>query len=220
MDYRFVKTFEFNFNFGTLLSIDFSSCCEETDLFNLTEEVFNEIKDSVKNRGIPDLIWLKGVGDSIKNANTKEIIATIKKNYPNQKVGMYLNCALFEDEETRAHFYQCDVVAINLNSVDFYNFAKINKCPRNVNPLDILDGIIEFRRNFDGELGIYTLFLNGVNDNMKTVEKMKDFLLKAMPDHYSVSNYTLDGYKIVSDEFKKKIEETLRYVPFKVMYMF
>ena len=43
MNYRYVKAFEFNFNFGTLLSVDFNTGTEDSDIINLTEEIFNEI---------------------------------------------------------------------------------------------------------------------------------------------------------------------------------
>jgi wyosine [tRNA(Phe)-imidazoG37] synthetase (radical SAM superfamily) len=166
------------------------------------------------------LIWFKGIGDSIKHANSKKIIDLIKENYPNQQIGIYLNCALFEEKETRKDFYGCDVVAINLNSVDLSEFLKINKCPDYVNPIDVLNGIKDFRREFKGKLGIYTMFLSGVNDTLENVENIKQFLLKVMPDHYSVSNYTLNGFKPVSEEFKKLLEEKIKFLPFKVIYSF
>jgi wyosine [tRNA(Phe)-imidazoG37] synthetase (radical SAM superfamily) len=220
MDYEYVKTFEFNFNFGTLLSVDFSSCCENTDLNILTEEIFNEISDCVKDRGIPDMIWIKGMGNSIKYANSKQIIDMIKDSYPSQKVGVYLNCALFQEEELRKDFYECDLVAINLNTVSSFNFSKINKCPEFIVALDVLEGIKDFREKFKGNLGIYTMLLSGINDTEAEVEKLKRFLLEVMPDHFSVSNYTINGFKPISDKFKKYLEEAFRYVPFKVIYMF
>ncbi len=220
MEYRFVKTFEFNFNFGTLLSVDLGTYHESDNLMNSTEEIFNEIKDCVINRGIPELIWFKGIGDSLKHVNSKKIINLIKKEYSHQQIGIYLNCALFEDQEVRKEFYDCDVVAINLNSVNPEDFPKINKCPQFVSPLDVLKGIADFRKEYKGKLGIYSMFLKGVNDNIRNVESLKDFLLKIMPDHYSVSNYTLNGFKPVSDKFKQDLQEILRYVPFKVIYTF
>ncbi|MFW9941847.1 MAG: hypothetical protein ACFFFT_12465 [Candidatus Thorarchaeota archaeon] len=220
MEYRFVKTFEFNFNFGTLLSVELGTYSESDSLVNSTEEIFNEIKDCVINRGIPELIWFKAIGDSLKYANSTKIIKLIKEEYPNQQIGIYLNCALFEYEEDCKDFYDCDVVAINLNSVNPYNFSKINKCPESVSPLGILKGIEDFRKEFNGKLGIYTMFLKGVNDNIGNVEDLKNFLLKVMPDHYSVSDYTLNGFKPVSDKFKKKLKETLRDLPFEVIYTF
>ena len=220
MDYRFLKTIKFNFDFGTLLSVDFSTCRDNTDFFSLTEEIINEIIDCVQSRGFPDYIWLKGIGDSLKHAKCKEIIEMIKEIYPSQKVGMYLNCALFQDESLRRAFYECDLVAINLNSVDLRNFSKINKCPEYVNSIEVLEGIKEFRKEFNGNLGIYTLFLKGVNDNKKNVEDLKNYLLEVKPDHFSVSNYTLDGFKPCTDEFKELIKDMLKDVPFKVIYMF
>ncbi|MFX1321331.1 MAG: hypothetical protein ACFFAQ_06780 [Promethearchaeota archaeon] len=220
MDYRFIKTLEFNFNFGTLIAVDFSSCCEESNLYNINEEIINEIKDSVKNQGIPDLIWFKGIGDSTKYSKSKQIIEMIKESYPYQKIGVYLNCAIFQDIIVRENFYGCDLVAINLNSIDPLNFSKINKCPESTKSKEVLEGIKEFSHKFKGKLGIYTMFLSGINDNIKNIEDLREFLLEVMPDYYSISNYTLDGFKPVSDKFKKLLEEILKDIPFKVIYMF
>ncbi|TKJ18256.1 MAG: hypothetical protein CEE43_18520 [Promethearchaeota archaeon Loki_b32] len=220
MDYRYVKAFEFNFNFGTLLSVDFSSSSEDSDLINITEEIFNEIRDCIKVRGIPSLIWFKGITNTINPSKFKLITKMIKAVYPKQKIGIYLNCGIFQDEDVRNIFYGCDLVAINLNSVNNFQFSKINKCPESINSMDVLEGIIEFSKNFNGKLGIYTMFLKGINDNIKNVEKLKEFLLEVMPDHYSVSNYTLDGFEPVSKEFKEDLKEILENLPFNVIYMF
>jgi len=220
MDYRYVKAFEFNFNFGTLLSVDFSSSSEDSDLINLTEEIFYEIRDCINVRGIPSLIWFKGINETINPSKFMLIAKMIKAVYPEQKIGIYLNCGIFQDEAFRRVFCECDLVAINLNTVDNFHFSKINKCSESINSKDVLKGIIEFSKNFKGKLGIYTMFLRGINDNLKTVEKLKEFLLKVIPDYYSVSNYTLDGFKPVSKRFKEEIKEILDELPFKVIYMF
>lgn len=219
-DYKFVKAFEFNFNFGTLISVDFSSCCEDSDLINLTEEVVNEIRDCVEIRGIPNLIWFKGINESINLSNFKNIIEMIRETYPNQKIGVYLNCGIFQDQEVIKSFYDCDLVAINLNTVEGRQFSKINKCPETVNPFLVLQRILDFSKKFEGKLGIYTMFLRGINDTMKNVKNLKGFLLDVMPDHFSVSNYTLDGFEPISMEFKEELKEILKEVPFKVIFMF
>ncbi|MEE9377731.1 MAG: hypothetical protein V3V33_06810 [Candidatus Lokiarchaeia archaeon] len=220
MEYRYVKAFEFNFNFGTLLTVDFSSSSEVSDLMNLTEEILNEIRDCVKVRGIPSLIWFKGITDTINPSKFKLFLKMIKAVYPKQKIGIYLNCGIFQVEDIRNIFNGCDLVAINLNTVDTFHFSKINKCPESINSPEVLEGIIEFSKNFNGKLGIYTMFLKDINDNIKNVEKLKEFLLKVMPDHYSVSNYTLDGFEPVSKEFKEELKEILKNLPFNVIYMF
>ncbi|MFX0004520.1 MAG: hypothetical protein ACFE9C_07215 [Candidatus Hodarchaeota archaeon] len=220
MDYRYVKAFEFNFNFGTLLSVDFSSSNEDSDLINLTEEIFYEIRDCINIRGLPSLIWFKGINETINPSNFILITKMIKAVYPDQKIGIYLNCGIFQDENFRNVFCECDLVAINLNTVDNLHFSKINKCSESIKSKDVLEGIIEFSKNFKGKLGIYTMFLRGINDNVKDVEKLKEFLLKVIPDYYSVSNYTLDGFKPVTKRFKEEIKEVLDKLPFDVIYMF
>ncbi|MFX1380476.1 MAG: hypothetical protein ACFFA4_15430 [Promethearchaeota archaeon] len=220
MNYRFVKAFEFNFNFGTLLSVDFSSYSENSDLINLTEEIFYEIRDCINLRGMPSLIWFKGISDSINHSNFKLITKMIRTVYPNQKIGVYLNCGIFQNKEARNIFNDCDLVAINLNTVDNFHFSKINKCPESIDPKEILFGILKFSKKFKGKLGIYTMFLKGINDTIRNVEKLKEFLLDVIPDHYSVSNYTLDGFEPISEEFKEVLRDKLNDLPFKVIYMF
>ncbi len=220
MEYRYVKAFEFNFNFGTLLSVDFSSSIDNSDLINITEEIFNEIRDCIKVRGIPSLIWFKGINDTINPSKFKLVIRMIKALYPKQKIGIYLNCGIFHNSDILSIFYDCDLVAINLNTVDTLNFSKINRCPEFIDSMDVLEGIIEFSSQFKGKLGIYTMFLKGINDDFMTVNNLKNFLLKVMPDYYSVSNYILDGFEPVSREFKENLKEKLDILPFNVMYMF
>lgn len=220
MDYKFVKAFEFDFNFGTLLSVDLSPYYASPDLINLTEEIFYEIRDCINTRGNPSLIWFKGISDSSKHSNFKLISKMIRSVYPKQKIGIYLNCGIFQDKEAWNTFNECDLVAINLNTVNSFHFSKINKCSELIDPKDVLNGIIKFSKKFKGKLGIYTMFLNGINDTVVNIEKLKKFLLQVKPDHYSVSNYTLDGFEPISEEFKEKLRKSLDDLPFKVLYMF
>ncbi|MFW9829123.1 MAG: hypothetical protein ACFFEY_16215 [Candidatus Thorarchaeota archaeon] len=219
-NYRFVKAFEFNFNFGTLISVDFSSCCENSESNNITEAMFDEIIDYVEKKGIPNIFWFKGINESVVINNFETIIKMIREIYPNQKIGVYLNCGIFQDEEIINVFYECDLVAINLNTVEGIQFSKINKCPDSINPFEVLKKILDFSKNFKGQLGIYTMFLKGINDTMTNVKNLKDFLLQVKPDHFSISNYTLDGFKPVSKEFQEEIKKILNDLPFKVIFMF
>ncbi len=220
MDYQFIETITLDFDFGKLLSVDFSLNFGSSCTVSLTEKVMDEIIDYIQNEGAPDFIWFKRIKTPFKHAKCKEIVKQIKKVYPNQKIGIYLNCALFQDVKIRKDFYKYDLVAINLNTVDPLNFSKINQCADSVDSEKVLAGIKEFRTKFNGNLGIYSLFLHGINDSSENLESLKMFLLKTIPDHFSISTYTLNGFEPISKEFKNKVKETFRYLPFKVYYRF
>ena len=96
MDSRNLKTIKFNLDIGTLLSLDFSSYSKSNDAFDLTEEIMNEILECVQKRGFPDLIWFKGVSSSLQSSHFNKIIEMIREVYPNQKIGIYLNCGIFK----------------------------------------------------------------------------------------------------------------------------
>ena len=79
----------------------------------------------------------------------------------------------FQDEEIRNDFYECNLVAINLNSVDSANFSKINKCPESINRIAVLEGIKEFRKNFTGKMGIYTMLVSRKEKNKFNLEQKR-----------------------------------------------
>ncbi|MFX1326780.1 MAG: hypothetical protein ACFE91_01370 [Promethearchaeota archaeon] len=220
MDYKFIETITLDFDFGKLLSVDFNLNYGNLYAVNLTDNIVNEIIDCIQNEGFPDFIWFKGIRTALKHKKCKEIVKKVKKIYPNQKIGIYLNCELFQDVNLRKDFHKYDLVAINLNTVDPINFSKINQCSDSVDSKEVLEGIKEFRKKFNGNLGIYSLFLHGINDNRENLESLKIFLLKTMPDHFSISTYTLNGFEPISKEFKNQVKETFRYLPFKVYYRF
>ena len=58
------------------------------------------------------------------------------------------------------------------------------------------------------------------NIEIENAKQLKEFLLKVKPDYYSISNYTFDGFKPVSKEFKEELKEIFKSIPFKVIYMF
>ena len=217
--YKFIKPVQWTNKLGTVLPIDFD--LHNINFTNLTEEIFEELQDYLKNNKNPDYIWMKGIGDSSYYFKMKDLIKLIKERYPTQKIGIYLNCAVFQYSKLRKEFIDSDFIAINLNSIDPNNFAKINKCHECENPRQILEGIKQFSSLFKGQyLGIYTLLLKGINDNTRNIRNIKNFLLEVKPDHYSLSNYTSNGFEPISNEFKTVIREILKDLPFEVIYMF
>ena len=219
MEYKFIKQVQDTQKLGKILPIDFDS--QNLNQTNLAREIFIEIQNYIESNIKPDYIWLKGIGDPSYYVKIKELIKLIKEKYPAQKIGLNLNCAVFQYAKLRKNLIESDFIAINLNSLDPYNFAEINNCHECENPMEILKGIKEFSRLFKGHsLGIYTLLLKGINDNPRNIQNLKHFLLDVKPDHYSISNYTFNGFEPISDEFKTYLKEVLKDLPFEVIYVF
>ncbi|MFX0033683.1 MAG: hypothetical protein ACFE8V_14850 [Promethearchaeota archaeon] len=216
MGYIHIKELQNSAKFGRVLPIDFDNQIH----FFPTEEIFNEIKDYFTNEGSPDYIWLKGINDINYFFGFSRLLNKIKETFPMQKIGVYVNSSLFNYENVRISLLICDLVVINLNSVNPSNFHKACACSEDTNVQDILNGIKLFRNDFKGTFSIFTMFLKDINDNLNDVIDLRKFLLEVKPDHFSVNVFTGKGFESISDEFKDKVKDTLNNLPFEVSFTF
>lgn len=210
---------QINSKFGKILPINLKSN-EESIQFYPVEAIFSEIKDYFKKKGKPDYIWLKGVKNMELFYGFQELLKRVKREFPNQKLGVYVNCSLFRYKIVRKELSQCDLIVTNLNTVNPLTFFKSCVCDEEVNVQAILDGIKTFRKEFEGRFRVYAILIDGVNDNLNDMLDLKTFLLDIKPDHFSVNTFTGNGFESISDEFKNKAKDILKNLPFKVSFTF
>ncbi|MFW9772909.1 MAG: hypothetical protein ACFFEO_12195 [Candidatus Thorarchaeota archaeon] len=188
--------------------------------FYPVEAIFSEIKDYFKKKGRPDYIWLKGVKNMDLFYGFQELLKKVKREFPNQKLGVYVNCSLFRYELVRRELSLCDLIVTNLNTVNPLTFFKSCVCDEEVNVQVILDGIKTFRKEFKGPFRVYTILIKDVNNNLNDILDLKAFLLDIKPDHFSVNIFTGNGFESISNEFKNKAKDMLKSLPFKVSFTF
>ncbi|MBY9004480.1 MAG: hypothetical protein KGD73_10945, partial [Candidatus Lokiarchaeota archaeon] len=126
----------------------------------------------------------------------------------------------FQRKDIRDDLQGCDLLAINLNSMDESNFSKLCACNEPVELKDVKNGIKEFAKDFQGHLFIYTLFLKGVNDTVENVRDLKDFLIEIQPNSFSIGEYLEGGFESISKEFKEYIKESFQDAPFDISFKF
>ena len=220
MEYKYLAKSEHTYRFGLVVPVQF----DLQELYSVKdfplEEIIREIDHFVFQNGNPDYIWLK-IPNNLKLINgIKFLIKLIKKSNPYQKIGAYINCSIVCKKIAQKGLVDCDFIAININSIEPSNYGKVNPSCANLSLDELLEGMIEFNRNYKGHLGIYTMFFSGINDNIKSINSLKNFLLEIMPDYISIGNYTGKGFEPISIEFKKTLEENFEDVPFEVIYTF
>jgi len=211
MGYKYLQKVKLSPKFGRLLPVDFNPYHLRSIRTYPAEDIYFEIRTYILNSGSPDYIWLKGPGDFSLYSGLRRLIRLIHLEYPNQKIGIYANSTLFQREDVREDLQECDLLAINLNSMDESNFMKLK---------DIKMGIKEFAKDFHGHLFIYTMFLKGVNDTIENVNELKDFMEEIQPDSFSIGEYIEEGFESLSQKFKNYIKESFQELPFEISIKF
>lgn len=220
MGYKYLQKIKISPKFGSLLPIDFNPYKLRSIQAYPAEDIYFEIKTFILNSGSPDYIWLNAPGDFSLYAGLRRLIKLIHLEYPDQKIGIYANSTLFQRKDIQDDLLECDLIAINLNSMNESNFSKLCACNEPVKLSDVKEGIKEFSKVFRGHLFIYTLFLKGVNDTVENVRELKDFLIEIHPTSFSIGEYLEGGFDPISPDFKSHLKQSFQDLPFDISFKF
>jgi hypothetical protein len=79
-------------------------------------------------------------------------------------IAVITNSVLLTDQRVRQEVGLADVVLPSLDAVTQKTFCAINRPPSSLMIKDIIEGLIDFRRDFEGEIWLEVMFARGIND--------------------------------------------------------
>lgn len=98
------------------------------------------------------------------------------------KIAVITNASLLWREDVRHDLRKADWVSIKTDAVNENVWRRIDR-PHKLLKLDeISNGVLEFRKNFSGELTTETMLVRGFNDNEQELDDIADFLRMLRPD--------------------------------------
>ena len=154
------------------------------------DKVVAELNDYFSNNPDPDYITFSGYGEPTLNSRIGDILKFIKKNKPGIPVAVLTNGTLLYDEELRQELMDADVILPNLDAVSDLAFKKVNRPDRKLKADKIIEGLIGFRKEFDGEIWLEVFIVPGFNDDEKELNAMKKVFQEIQPDRIQLN--TLD----------------------------
>lgn len=98
------------------------------------------------------------------------------------KVAVITNASLIEREGVREALMKADWVSLKIDSVQEETWHRINRPHGALRLGSILDGALEFAREFKGELVTETMLVAGINDGVENVGEVASFLARLQPD--------------------------------------
>jgi len=161
------------------------------------DEVIAELEHFLNNNPAPDYITFSGAGEPTLNSAIGEIIAFVKQHYPTIPVAVLTNGTLLSDKKVRAEIIDADVVLPSFDAASAEAFQKINKPEQSIELSAYLQGLIDFRQEFNGQIWLEVLILPGYNDDEDNLNALKSALTKINPDKIQLN--TLDRPGVVGD---------------------
>ena len=155
---------------------------------------FNKVKEELthyfNNNPDPDYITFSGSGEPTLNVRIGEILQFIKQNKPDIPVAVLTNGTMFFDKKVRNAIKDANVVLPSLDAATENVFKKINRPHKDLNIDKCIQGLIDFRNEFKGEIWLEIFILPDYNDKKEELLELKKAVQKIKPD--SVQLNTLD----------------------------
>lgn len=167
-----------------------TSLTHERNEYVPVKEVYSELEDFLRNNPDPDYLTFSGAGEPTLHSHIGEVIAFLKELRPGIPVAILTNGTLFGDPEVRKELMQADLVLPSLDAASDAALRKINRPRRELEVSAYIEGLIDFSREFKGEIWLEIFLLPGYNDDAENLEALKEAVLKINPGRIQLN--TLD----------------------------
>jgi wyosine [tRNA(Phe)-imidazoG37] synthetase (radical SAM superfamily) len=134
----------------------------------------------------PDYITLSGSGEPTLNQNIGDIIDTVK-NLSSIPLAVLTNGSLLSIEEVRKELAGADVVLPSLDAVNDVTFQCVNRPHASLKLKEIISGLIQFRKEYRGQIWLEVVFCRGINDGKEEIERLKGIIERIQPDRVQLN---------------------------------
>jgi wyosine [tRNA(Phe)-imidazoG37] synthetase (radical SAM superfamily) len=152
-----------------------------------TEEVLEEVKDFLSKAGTSiDHFSLSGSGEPTLHSRIGSVINGIK-GMSAIPVAVLTNGSLLYLEEVRNDVGQADIILPSLDGVSKEVFTRINRPHQGISVEKVVEGLVDFRKVYRGQIWLEILFCKGINDSTNEIHQMKTAVDRIQPDRIHIN---------------------------------
>lgn len=173
------------------------------------EDIVEEFKAYLKGDIDFDVITIVGEGEPLLYSRLGDLIAELKL-LTDSPIAVITNGAFMSDSLVRRELKNADIVLPSLDACNEKMFKKINRPNGNIKFDDVMEGLRDFSKDYDGQLWIETMIIKDINDNKEFFLKFKE-LLSTIEHHrlYINSPVRPPAEEFVREPSKESIKEAV-----------
>jgi wyosine [tRNA(Phe)-imidazoG37] synthetase (radical SAM superfamily) len=179
------------------------------DAYMPIQPIIREIEELLSHLETPvDYITFSGSGEPTLHSQIGSMIGEIKK-MTSIPVAVITNGSLLFMDEVKGDLGQADLVVPSLDAVSRTVYETINRPEPSLEIERVIQGLIDFREQFRGQIWLEILYCRGVNDDHSEVVKMKEVLDHINPERVQLNTV----YRPPAEDFASSLaEERLREI--------
>lgn len=176
--------------------------CECGATTNLTMErkeyvsyskVVEELDHFLAHHPQPDYITFSGAGEPTLNSRIGDIISYIKENYPSIPMAVLTNGTLLTEPQVRSELMAADLVIPSLDAAVHESFLAINRPHPRLDAIAHIQGLVDFRKEFKGEIWLEVFILPGYSDGRENLDKIREAAERIRPDRIQLNSLDRPG---------------------------
>jgi len=156
----------------------------------LYDKVTNELEHYFANNPNPDYITFSGSGEPTLNSRIGDVLQFIKQKWPDIPVAVLTNGTLLYDKKVRNELMDANVVLPSLDAATEITFQKVNSPAPQLTVEKYIQGLIDFKNEFSGQIWLEVFIVPGYNDNIDDLKALKKAFKDINPDFVQLN--TLD----------------------------
>ena len=142
------------------------------EMFLQVREMIEEFEQVLENKTMFDVITIVGEGEPTLYAGLGDLIVEIKKR-TDKPVAVITNGSLLFDPTLRGELCYADIVSPTFDAYDEASFKRINRPHGSLSFKNLHDGLILFSEEYSGQLWIEIMLIQGLNDDVESLNKYK-----------------------------------------------
>ena len=200
------------------LNCIYCECGKTTDLtlerreYVPLAQVKAEFQHYLSNHPRPDYITFSGSGEPTLNSSIGEVIRVIRSHDTGIPVAVLTNGTLLFDPQVREELKPASMVMPSLDAATDKVFIKINRPHSRLSVEQMIEGLIQFRKEFQGLIWLEIFIIPGLNNTEPELTALKRAIQKISPDRVQLN--TLDRPGPISNIRAATPEELKQIIQF------
>lgn len=145
------------------------------------EAVLAELGQKLREGIQADYVTIGGSGEPTLHSRLGELIDGVRR-LTDMRVVILTNGTLLFREDVRADCAKADVVVPSLDAGDAAMFKRINRPVGDISIEKLVSGLVQFRREFTGQIWLEVFLMEGVNTSAEDVAKIGACVTRIKPD--------------------------------------
>lgn len=151
------------------------------------DDIAREMKKAIKkNENNIDYITFVGSGEPTLYKDLKYLILKAKE-LSTKHTCVITNGSLMYDSDVKEALMLADVVLPTLDAGEEKSFIKINRPHPRIKYDTMVQGLIDFRKEYDGKFWIEIMVMKGINDSKEELLKIKEKIDLIKPDRIDIN---------------------------------